>query len=213
MNMHSSSMPATARQGSHDMTMIRPARPGDARVLAKLIDIAGEGIPHHLWSGMAGPGESPLDVGEARARRDGGGFSWRHAVVAETGGAVTGMMLGYPVAEPTTEDRSAGPGLPPVIRPFVELEHEAPGTYSVNALAVLPGRRGAGIGGRLMAAAEVQALAAGIARMSIQVFSQNTGAVQLYLRLGYVEAGSRPVLDHPCQPYYDDRVLLLVKDI
>ncbi|MFC3227918.1 GNAT family N-acetyltransferase [Marinibaculum pumilum] len=196
-----------------DTAVLRPARPADARALAKLIDIAGEGIPHHLWSGMAQPDESPLDVGAARARRDEGGFSWRHATVAESEGAVAGLMLGYPIEAPSAADRAAVPDLPAVIRPVVELEHEVPGSFYVNALAVLPGRRDAGLGYRLMAAAEARAKAAGLERLSIQVFSQNAGAVRLYRRLGYVEADSRPVLDHPCQPYYDGRVLLLVKAV
>ena len=64
-----------------------------------------------------------------------------------------------------------------------------------------------------MHAAENRAKAQGISRMSIQAYEQNTGAVRLYERLGYRRAETRPVLSHPCQPYYDGRVLLLLKDI
>ncbi len=44
---------------------LRPAGTSDAPILAKLIDIAGEGIPSWLWSGMAKPGQSALEVAEA----------------------------------------------------------------------------------------------------------------------------------------------------
>ncbi|HMO69118.1 MAG TPA: DUF6505 family protein [Novosphingobium sp.] len=39
------------------MADIRPARKSDAPVLARLIDIAGEGIPSYLWARAAEPGE------------------------------------------------------------------------------------------------------------------------------------------------------------
>lgn len=192
---------------------LRPATPDDAPLLAKLIDIAGEGIPNWLWSGMAKAGESALEVGAQRARRESGGFSYRHALVGERGGEAAGMVLGYRIAEPTAAERAAVPGLPAPIRPFVELEQEAVGSYYVNALAVLPGRRGGGLGTRLLRAAEAEGRRLGAARASIQVFEQNEGAVRLYRRCGYREAAARPVLLHPCQPYYDGRVLLLLADL
>lgn len=197
----------------HDRNAIRPAAPADAPVLARLIDIAGEGIPNWLWSQSAAPGETALQVGEARARRETGGFSYRNAVVAEFKGEPVGMMLGYMIEPPTEDDLAAVAGLPEPIRPFVELEHESVGTFYVNALAVLPGRRGLGIGSRLMHAAEEAAAERGAEGLSIQVYSQNAGAVGLYERLGYRTVARRPVLLHPCQPYYDEDVLLMMKDV
>jgi len=197
----------------HSHTDIRAATPQDARTLAKLIDIAGEGIPNWLWTRMAADRQTPLDVGEERARRETGGFSYRNALVADRGGDVAAMMLGYPVGEPSEADRDAVADLPEPVRPFVELEHLSGGTFYVNALAALPGRRGSGLGTALMKAAEDKAAAAGITQLSVQVFEQNAHAVKLYDRLGYRVAETRPVLSHPCQPYYDGRVLLLLKDI
>ena len=43
---------------------LRPARPGDADDLARLVDLASEGLARHLWAGMAEPGEDA-----ARRRR------------------------------------------------------------------------------------------------------------------------------------------------
>ncbi len=76
-----------------------------------------------------------------------------------------------------------------------------------------PDGAGLGLGTALMKAAEDKAAAAGITQLSVQVFEQNAHAVKLYDRLGYRVAETRPVLSHPCQPYYDGRVLLLLKDI
>lgn len=197
----------------HTDTFIRAATPQDARLLARLIDIAGEGIPNWLWAGMAGTGQSALDVGEARARRETGGFSYRNALVAERDGKPAAAMIGYRITEPSAAERAEVADLPDQIRPFVELEHRAIGSFYVNALAALPGRRGFGLGSTLLAAAEDRAAAQDISRMSIQVYEQNTGAVKLYERTGYSVADTRPVLSHPCQPYYDGRVLLMLKDV
>ena len=197
----------------HSYTIIRAAERQDARALARLIDIAGEGIPNWLWSQMAGEGQSALDAGEERAKRDAGGFSWKNALVAEHNAEIAAMMVGYRIEEPSDEDRAELPGLPEPGRPFVELEHRSAGTFYVNALAALPGRRGLGLGTALLRAAENKAATQGIRRMSIQAFEQNTGAVRLYQRLGYKVTDARPVIIHPCQPYYDGRVVLMLKDI
>jgi ribosomal protein S18 acetylase RimI-like enzyme len=197
----------------HAPIAVRAAVPDDAPFLARMIDIAGEGIPTWLWSQSAGPQEHSLDVGEARARRTAGGFSYLNAHVAELAGKPAGMMLGYVIDGPTDDDRAGVAALPAPVRPFVELEHEVPGTFYVNALAVRPGLRGRGIGTRLMRAAEDGAKAAGADALSIQVFSQNTDALRLYERLGYRRVAARPVLDHPCQPYYDADVLLMTRAI
>ena len=126
----------------HIDTFIRAATPQDAPALARLIDIAGEGVPSWLWSQMATEGQSPIEVGEQRARRETGGFSWRNALVSERGGEVAAMMLGYRIDAPSEEDRAGIENLPETLQPFVELEHRSAGSFYVNALATLPGRRG-----------------------------------------------------------------------
>ncbi|MEO0945485.1 MAG: GNAT family N-acetyltransferase, partial [Pseudomonadota bacterium] len=139
-----------------------------------------------------------------------GGFSYRNASVAELDGAVVGMLLGYPITE-MPEDSPED--VPAAFAPFIELEGKSVGTWYVNALALLPGHRGQGVGRRLMADAEQRAKAAGVDRMSIQVFGQNTGAHALYTRLGYVETARSPVRAFPCQPYYTGDVVLLEKPL
>lgn len=192
---------------------IRPAGVADAATLAKLIDIAGEGIPNLLWTSMAEPGQSALEVGQERACREVGGFSYRNALVAETDGLIVGMMLGYVVAQPDDEEIMGLAELPELFRPFVVLEHQSVGTFYINALAVFPGWRGYGIGNRLLTAAEHKARELGAASMSIQHFAQNQGAGKLYRRVGYLYSAKSPVLSHPCQPYYTGDVELLLKPL
>ncbi len=192
------------------ISRLRAATPDDARELAKLIDIAGEGIPTWLWAQSTRAGQTPLDVGVARAERTTGGFSYSNALVAHDTRGVLGMVLSYAITEALEEDVE---GLAAPIAPFVELEADSVGSWYVNALAVFPQHRGKGLGARMMQAAERSASDAGQKQMTIQVFEQNLGAVRLYRLLGYSERGRSPVRLHPCQPYYTGDVLLLTKTL
>ena len=191
------------------LSNIRSAKAEDAEDLAKLIDIAGDGIPNWLWSKSADVGRTPLEIGAERARRTSGGFSFTNAHVAEHQDKVGGMLLGYPILEAPDDNPD---DLPAPISPFVELEKYSVGTWYINALAVFAEARGAGMGTSLMQKAEEQAQAVGLSKMSIQVYGQNHGAVRLYKRLGYRLVESAAVRLHPCQPYYTGDVLLLMKE-
>lgn len=191
-------------------TELRDAQASDALNLAKLIDIAGEGIPHWLWGRSCGTNQSPLEIGMERARRTEGGFSFKNAVIAERDDRVIAMVLSYAI---DGVDDTLPDDLPAPLIPFVELEMQSANTWYINALAVFPGVRGQGIGAMLLNHAEMLARRSGYKQMSIQVYSQNTGAIRLYERLGYVETARAGVREHPCQPYYDEDVMLLIKTL
>lgn len=190
----------------------RDARKSDARAVAQLIEIAGEGIAGFFWSQEAEPGQDPLDVGTARAARDDANFSYRNAVLAERGDAVAGMLLGYRLPTPSAADLAAVPELPPLLRPLLELEHQVSGSFYINALAVFPQYRGHGLGGALLSIAQERARAAGCARLSLQVFAENEGAFRFYQRHGYEVVDRRPIVAHPCYPYSTE-VLLLTRSL
>lgn len=185
---------------------IRPARRDDAEHLARLINIAGEGIPRWNWSRISSS-EKWLDVGIARAQQEEGGFSWRNAWVVEQEGQVAAMLLGYVQPDPYPLDDLAQ--LPEVIRPLVELEARAPGSWYVNALAAYPAFRGKGLGSRLLAVAEGMARLGGSTTLSIIVAEQNHGAVALYERCGYAQVDARPIVDYPDCEYSGDWLLLV----
>ena len=194
----------------HSFPKMREATVEDAESLAKLIDIAGEGIPFWLWSKSSDAGNTPLEIGAERARRTSGGFSFTNALVVETGGQIAGMVLSYAIDEAPEDNPD---DLPAPIAPFVELERQSVGTWYINALAVFAAYRGRGIGSLLMRQVEQTATETGYSRMSIQVYEQNHGAVRLYERLGFERVQTAPVRLHPCQPYYTGDVLLLMKDL
>lgn len=166
----------------------RPARRADAADLARLADLAGEGLPSRLWAGLAAPGEDVWTIGARRAMRDEGAFSWRNATMAELGGAAAGALIAYGVGDaPEPLD-----DLPALARPLQELENLAPGSRYVNVIAVYPAFRGRGVARRLMA--EAEAAAVGAAEMSLIVADRNAAATGLYRALGYRERARRAIV-------------------
>lgn len=163
-----------------ELVRVRPARREDAPDLARLVDLAGEGLPSHLWARSAAPGETPLSIGIRRAERDEGSFSWRNAVAAEVDGVVAGAMVTYRIGDaPAPLD-----GLPPMFRPLQALENRAPGSQYVNVLATYPAFRRRGVGRALLA--EAAARAEGNA-LSLIVADGNAPAIALYRATGFVE--------------------------
>ncbi|XKE46105.1 GNAT family N-acetyltransferase [Halomonas organivorans] len=174
---------------------VRDARKDDARDLAYLINLAGEGMPEYLWRRMAGEGESPMAVGIERAGREEGGFSYRHARVCVHRGRVLGMILDYRLPDPY--DLAALADCPSVVRPLVRLEARVPGSWYINAIATCPDARGKGVARLLMAQAEASAIAAGCETLSLIVASENRPARRLYDRQGFDEIASLPVIAYP----------------
>jgi len=185
----------------------REAQKSDAAELAKLIDLAGEGLPFYLWRQMAAPGEDPWEIGRQRAARDSGGFSYRNSVVAEVDAKVVGALVGYPVAdEPEPVDLDITPRM---LVPLRELENLAPGTWYVNSVAVFPDARGLGVGSRLMRWAEQKAAELGLRGLSLIVSDTNVGARRLYEHLAYEEVAARPMVKEQWQNPGKNWVLMI----
>lgn len=185
---------------------LRDATPDDADALCRFVDMAGDGLPVHLWRQMAAPGQDPYEVGRARARRDTGGFSWRNAMLAERSGRVVGGLIGYPLAAApgpgasppnpleTIPPQTIPSDTPPLFRPLLELEATAAGHWYVNVLAVDPGERGRGLGTRLLAAADGIAAAGGLDGIALIVADDNHAARRLYEACGYRPLAERAVV-------------------
>lgn len=184
---------------------IRPATPRDAMDLVAFVDMAGEGFASYLWSTMTAAGQSPIEVGRARALRDDGAFSWRNAHVAEVDGAPAGALVGYVIADLAPVDIARMPAL---VRPLAELEALAPGHWYVNVLAVYPEFRGKGLGKALLAHADQLGRAASARGMAIIVASENAPAVRLYERAGYQPLARRPITPFPGYKRGGDWLLL-----
>lgn len=170
----------------------RQARLDDADALAAFVNQAGEGMPLWLWETMREAGETAWDVGRRRAAREEGSFSYRNARVADIDGRAVGALIGYAQpAEPEPIDHAT---MPAMFVPLQELENLAPDSWYVNVLAVDPAFRGRGIGAKLLGVADETAAQAGKPGLSVIVSDANAGARRLYLRCGYREAATRPMV-------------------
>ena len=186
---------------------IRNADKSDCAELARLINLAGEGLPYYFWQQTAGPGEDPWEVGQARAARDTGSFSYRNSVIAEVHGKIAGALIGYAVAdEPEPVDTA---NTPPMFVPLSELEHLAAGTWYINTVAVFPEARGLGVGSKLMRWAERKAAELGLPGVSLIVSDANEGACKLYEHLGYEEVAIRPMIKDGWQSDGENWVLMI----
>ncbi len=185
---------------------IRPATRDDAMDLVAFVDMAGEGFASYFWSTLAAAGQSPIEIGRARALRGTGSFSWHNAHIAEVEGEAAGALIGYVIAD--SSDPAEIARTPELVRPLAELEALAPGHWYVNVLAVHPEFRGRGIGGALLAHADGLGKAAGAKGMAIIVASENDIAVALYDRVGYREVARRPIRPFPGYKRGGDWVLL-----
>lgn len=183
---------------------IRRATPADARALAELMNIAGEGLPAHLWAGMTEPGGDVMDFGSRRVAQPEGGFSYTNAHVATVSGSIAGMLLGYRLPD----QPEPVPECPPVVRPLLELEGTAPGSWYINGVATTPAHRGQGIGYGLMIFAETLARKTGAKSLSLIVAEGNVRARALYERLGYEVLGRRPIVTYPECPHAGDWLLM-----
>jgi ribosomal protein S18 acetylase RimI-like enzyme len=189
---------------------LRRARKEDSWRITELMDTAGHGLPTYMWSLSAEEGQEPIEVGLERAAREDGNFSYHNAVVAEEDGEVVAMLLAYRL--PEAGDGTNPDEVPEVLRPLVELELLAPGTFYVNGLATLPRYQGRGLGSQVLEAARALAAEVGCDELSIQVFEQNGGALALYERHGYRVVARRRAVPHPSYPYEGD-VLLLTRRV
>ncbi len=172
--------------------IIRKARQEDAVHLAALVDIAGEGLPVHLWQHMAAEGQSPVEFGRARAMREEGGFTYRNAHMLEVDGEIAGGLISYRLGD---QDHDLS-DVPPLVRGLVELEMEVSGYWYVNVVAVYPEYRGRGLGTLLLDHADTLGREAGCDGTAIIVASGNAGANRLYERQGYRTVARRPAPDY-----------------
>lgn len=178
---------------------LRPATKDDASDMAILADMAGHGLPAWNWASSRGEEfASALEAGRARALRDTGAFSWRNAQIAELDGRVAGLLVGY--RQPDIAEAIDLDELPEPIRPIVDLEAQAPGTWYVNMIAVFSEYRRSGAGRMLMQEAESQAKASAATGLSLIVEDTNTAASAFYDRIGFKQADTRPYIPFPGGP-------------
>lgn len=194
-----------------DKPEYRPAKVGDSRFIAEMIDISSDGVALIEWeaAAQADGGRTALDVGAESYASEEGDYSYRNCILADVSGRKAGMLLSFPMPARSHADAI----LPPpfdgtdVFAPYKYLE--APDTWYICGIAVTPEHRGRGIGKRLMQIAREQALDHGYDRLSLVVFEENTVAVRLYQHLGYEIIKRAPIVPHPLIRCSGDALLMV----
>jgi GNAT superfamily N-acetyltransferase len=171
--------------------LIREARASDAGHLARFINMAADDLPLHFWRKTVGAGGDPWALGQERAARESGNFSYRNAWLAEAEGEVAACLLGYAADETPAPIE---PGTPGIFVPLLELEALAPGSWYLNVLATYAPHRGKGLGSALLAQAEGVARRGGHRMISLIAADTHHDALRLYRAKGFAEIARRPVV-------------------
>ena len=186
---------------------VRPAQVADIPHLAHAFLEASGGLAEAVYEGSI-PGRSTDLIIEHLFSRPNATTAFTNCSIAENEDRVLGSIHAFPMdamvdspADPLVND-----DLLYLFEPFEHMHAE--GTYYIMAVAVYAEFRGSGIGTRLMAEAEAAAKANGFKETSLNVFSENQGAVRLYKSLGYEERARQPVVGHDKIRYGGDYLLM-----
>jgi ribosomal protein S18 acetylase RimI-like enzyme len=177
-----------------DRPLIRPAAPGDADVVARLLYETATGM-YDLYAGGA---RRALRILRAAYRRPGNSASQEIVWVAEVDGAVAGAVAAFPVAEGdsrasrflrVTLARTPPWKWPATLRIFhtgAELTPvPPPSSLYVDALATDSRFRRRGVASALLEEACRLASRAGLRVVALDTAATNTGAQALYEGCGF----------------------------
>lgn len=189
----------------HSAARIRGATSADISDLLRIRLLAHGGFNEALYENLARPVEAIL---EAEITDPASIEYFGHYRVALYDDCVVGGLSAFPFdsENPATDHPELPEERLSLEAPFANIT--APGSYYIHAITVFPEFTRRGIGSLLMNEAHRQASNAGFETMSLYVFAQNTGAVSLYRRHGFVETGRSPLIPHPRLHYGGDILLM-----
>ncbi len=181
---------------------IRKATKADAPSLARLINMAGSGMPLTYWTQSASDLD-PWKTGEAVVRAESGEFSYRNChVVEDDDGSVAGGLNTFKMEPAINGDEAED--WPSFAIPIQRMERACTGNWYVNFLATFEQYRGQGIATRLLQEVDRQAGQAAVQAINLIVLGSKAGAIGLYEANGYtviqrkeaIAMGSSFVGDH-----------------
>jgi ribosomal protein S18 acetylase RimI-like enzyme len=171
--------------------IVRSGRQTDAAAIARLIDLAGDGLPMLLWGAMGeGSNSGPLQIGRRLVESADGPYSYRHARVAIVRGQVAAAALGEKLAHDLPPP---GPHDAPFVRTLLELQGLVRGTYMISNLATFSTFRRQGCATALLQDMVAIAQATDSVAMSLIVAVSNENAVRFYIHHGFNEKARRPI--------------------
>jgi ribosomal protein S18 acetylase RimI-like enzyme len=179
---------------------IREAQPSDAPNIGRLLILSAQTFLPALF------GPQIDHAVEEMARGLGTLFSYEHAWIAEEGGRVHGMLLGYTGALKAAQDPRTGLALlgalrvglirrlPALLRTQSAIGVMGKDEFYISNVAVYPAHRGKGIGSLLIERARAEARKAHATRLILDVETDNPDAQRLYERLGFRVVHESPAL-------------------
>lgn len=177
------------------MQLINDATKRDARHLAYLVNLAGEGMPFYYWQTLCAPGQQVIDLGTNHAERESGDFSYRNARIYHHQGEVAGSLIAFRLDDPyDTGDLEDEPAY---IRPLIELEAKAPGCWYINVLAVYEPFRRKGIASALMRDCFIRGRTVGAKSVCLITHSTNQPAIDFYHHWGFHTLDEKPAIIIP----------------
>jgi ribosomal protein S18 acetylase RimI-like enzyme len=184
----------------HDGIQILKASPDFAPAAGRLLYLSMRPLADY-WMGV-----DDARVAECILRTmfasEGNLFSYQHAETASVSGEPAGLQVSYPGSTmKQLEFRTllrfiAAAGLPSAIRmvwrsfPLQSIAEAAPDEYFLAHLAVLPEFEGRGLGRRLLERSMENARRGGFRKLTLTVDADNSRALGLYTRSGFVITAS-----------------------
>lgn len=183
----------------------RPARPDDVAPAAALMEQAGGDVLRFVLDEIA----PAVDVRDLLAHMFAGQdneCSHKHCIVAETGGAIVGVVNAFPtellkdMPDETLSVRERH------LKARTKLKDD--GSYRLNMIAVDPGIRRRGIASGLLRGVHARAMAEGYRRVSLHVWADNEAACSFYRASGFEVIGHAAVAWHPDLPHAGGSLLM-----
>jgi ribosomal protein S18 acetylase RimI-like enzyme len=189
-------------------TEIRRATAEDIPHLARFQIMAYGGYNEVLYDGLV-PGQSTESLVQPQFAQPNTTPFYENHWIATCDGQVAGGIHAFPM-----EDMAKFPRDPLVPEERHAMAEESlcqlpvSGTYHVHAIAVYSDFRGKGIASTLLSLGCKHAAEQGFRECSLYVFAENVGAVALYKKHGFKEAGRCPVTEHPLLYCTGDMLLM-----
>ena len=162
---------------------IRKATAQDAKFVLEMSEMAGHGFLPHYFKQVLPEGRDLRGFMLSSVENPEGKMSYTKCLIAEVEGVCVGMINLDRIAE---NPEPIDPDLPPMFLPLAELEASVPGALIIEFLATLPETRGKGVGAALIDSAKSRAGSGGLA---LVVSDNNTTALGLYEKAGFLEVG------------------------
>lgn len=183
---------------------LRMAKSEDVEQVADLLDIANNSGMAVFWRSEIGSGETWRDIVRRRFMSPSSRLSMKNTMVAEVDGEVAGMLMFAILPEtPIAID-----SVDPVLRPYIELQNQAPGSFYINNAAVFPKWRRRGISSALRDVVIRVAYDTGLTDISTTVHESKDFLLAHYAKRGMTVVASAAIGPDSVYPA-DSRVLLL----